>query len=113
VFVIKTPTTSKETSTPGISQVGMTWTWIPWFYAFVAVVTFPVGVYSAMRASRDEKVFAIGALLMPIGFALWAYGYGPDFAHTNFPVVESGSVCCLVGVILTVLLMIRRRRAPR
>jgi hypothetical protein len=111
VFVVKTPATSKETSTPDISQAGMTW--IPWFYAFVAVVTFPVGVYSAMRAPRDEKVFAIGALLMPIGFALWAYGYGPDFAHTNFPVVESGSVCCLIGVIIIILLMIRRRRAPR
>jgi dipeptide/tripeptide permease len=87
--------------------------WIAIFYAVVAVLTFPVGAYNAVRAPRNEKIFAVGTLLMPLGFALLAYGYGPDFARTNFVVVETGNACLLIGAILFVLLLVRRGRAPK
>ena len=87
--------------------------WIPWFYAAVAAITFSIGAVSAARAPRSEKVFAVGTLLMPVGFALWAYGYAPDGAHDNVAVIETGSACLLVGVILFILLTIRHSRAPK
>ncbi|HEY5258704.1 MAG TPA: hypothetical protein VIJ12_10060 [Candidatus Baltobacteraceae bacterium] len=88
-------------------------TWIPWFYGLVAVLSFAVGIVNVTKARANEKIFAIGALLMPVGFALWAYGYRSGFAFRSATAVQIGTVCCLAGVILYAALTIRRNKASR
>lgn len=83
--------------------------WISWFYLIVGLVTLFAGIVTARRSPRNERIFATVALLLPIGFLLWAYA---DMQRA-FDIFRIGSICCLVGLAAWILLMIRRNRAPR